>query len=436
MLTPLERFTHAVHSRDAAALRLLLPQREEVRAFVNDPLFAFDAPALVTVARRGPVELIDALLELGADPNRRSSWWAGGFHPLYSAFGTVADQLLEAGAIPDACAAAHLDRADLLTAILKEAPSRVHDRGGDGQTPLHFARSRRVVDLLLEAGADLDARDVDHRSTPAHWMLGDEGDPRRSRLPLAAYLVERGATTDIFLAAAVGATNWVRAMLEANPALLSLRTGQGEYGERPPSSYHIYMWTIGANLTPLHAAAHFGQTETVEVMRALASVEQRLLLACHEGDRDEALAIVRSNPGLVERLGEEDRHALTDAAAEANANAVEVMLQLGFDPGLTSASTLAGGTALHCAAWKGSVACVASLLRHPAGLALLHQPDKTYQGTPLGWCCHGSLNCGDALADHAEVARMLLAAGARATSGMIDASAPVRAVIEEWVAGR
>jgi hypothetical protein len=55
--------------------------------------------------------------------------------------------------------------------MLDADPKRVHERGGDGQTPLHFARSREVVDLLLERGADPDARDVDHRATPAKWML-------------------------------------------------------------------------------------------------------------------------------------------------------------------------------------------------------------------------------------------------------------------------
>jgi hypothetical protein len=27
------------------------------------------------------------------------------------------------------------------------------------------------------------------------------------------------------------------------------------------------------------------------------------------------------------------------------------------------------------------------------GRALLEARDSTYQGTPLGWCCHGSVNC-------------------------------------------
>ena len=47
----------------------------------------------------------------------------------------------------------------------------MHARGGDGQTPLHFASTVEVAEFLLENGAEIDARDVDHESTPAQYML-------------------------------------------------------------------------------------------------------------------------------------------------------------------------------------------------------------------------------------------------------------------------
>src|SRR5687768_4904603 len=189
--TPINRFKQAVHDHDPVALRRVLADSEEARAAINEPLFGFDSPALVAVAGDGDLAIVDTLLEFGADPNRRSDWWAGGFHPLYAATGPVADRLLSAGAVPDACAAAQLDRPDLLAKILNDDAARVHERGGDGQTPLHFAKSRRVVDMLLDAGADLNARDVDHRATAAEWMTGDVGHPEKSRANLARYLVDR-----------------------------------------------------------------------------------------------------------------------------------------------------------------------------------------------------------------------------------------------------
>jgi ankyrin repeat protein len=326
---------------------------------------------------------------------------------------------MAAGAVPDACAAARLDRPDLLAKILEEDPSRVHERGGDGQTPLHFARSRAVVDMLLAAGADIDARDVDHRSTPAEWMIGDMKAPA-PRSELARYLVERGASADIFLAAALGLTDRVRQMLTADPSLLLLRTGQGEYGEQAPSSFHIYLWTLGSNLSPLQVAADRGHAETVEVMKAFATPAERLLLACRRGDGDLARATLRDNPGVMEDLSPVQRRALTDEAWAGNSRAVELLLELGFDPAVPSTSGPTDGNALHCAAWQGSVDSVAAILRYPAGRALINTRERTYNGTPLGWCCHGSRNCGNPRADHAGVARLLIAAGAEIDREMLE----------------
>ena len=429
-LSPEDRFKRAVEDGDVDELRRLVPRRDALREVVNRPSFGFDSPALVAVAGRGNVDLVDALLALGADPNRKSDWWAGGFHSLYAASGAVAERLLAAGAVPDACAAAHLDRLDVLSAMLAAEPGRVHERGGDGQTPLHFARSRRVVDLLIEAGADLDARDIDHRSTAAEWMLGDADDPQLSRLDIARYLVERGASADIFLIAALGLESRARDMLKKDPSLLSLRTGQGEYGEKGRSSYHIYLWTIGHNMTPLQAASRFRQRETVDAMRDFATAEQRLLLACHEGDAEEARTIVGENPGIVQRLTGDDRRALTDEAWSANAPAVELMLELGFDPSASSVTGPGGGTALHCAAWEGSARCVAALLRYPAGRALIEVKDRRYGGTPFNWCCHGSRNAGNPKSDYGEVARLLIAAGAHVDPDKVEASDAVETVVQ------
>ncbi|HEY7860734.1 MAG TPA: hypothetical protein VIB98_04780, partial [Gemmatimonadaceae bacterium] len=235
--SPLESVHDAFARRDAGALRRVLASHPELRARINEPGFDFNSPAIVRFA--DDAAMVDVLLEFGADPNKRSEWWAGGFHALYSATGDAAARLIAAGATIDACAAAHLDRGDLLAAMIAADPSRVHERGGDGQTPLHFAQSRAVIDLLLAAGADIDAPDVDHRATAAEWML----DRNAGRYELARYLVERGASADIFLAAALGLTDRVRAMLAGDPTLLELRTGQGSYGEQPPSSYHIYYWS-------------------------------------------------------------------------------------------------------------------------------------------------------------------------------------------------
>lgn len=425
-----EEFGRAFAARDAGAVRELLERHAAARALIDAPLFPYDAPALVHVAGQGDPALVEVLLEFGADPNRRSEWWAGGWHALHSARGAVAERLLAAGAEPDACAAAHLDRPGLLRRLLDEDPSRVHERGGDGQTPLHFARSRAVVDLLLERGADPDARDVDHRGTPAQWML----DRLRGagRYDLARYLVERGATADIFLAAALGATDRLRALLAEDPSLLRRRTGRGEYGERPPSSYHIYVWTIGENLSPLQVATRFGHEEAAALLRAESGIAERFQDACARADEAEARELLRERPDLVEELTDDQQRALPDAAWAGNVAAVELMLELGFDPATPGPD---GGTLLHCAAWEGNAACVEAALRHEGVRALLERRDPVHGSTPLGWCCHGARHRCNPEGDYPAVARLLLDAGARPGPNLEDAPADVLAVIRAHGAG-
>jgi ankyrin repeat protein len=418
-------FRRAIERGDAPAARDVLTRSDEARAAVNAPLFGFDAPALVAAAGRGNVDLVNVLLEFGADPNRRTEWWAGGFHALHSARGELAELLIANGAVPDACAAAHLDRPDLLMSILDADPARVHERGGDGQTPLHFARSRAVVDLLLERGADIDAKDVDHRSTPAQWML--ERKRGAGRYALAAYLVEHGATADIFLAAALGLTDRLRAILAADPGALDLRTKRGEYGEKPPSSYHIYTWTIGEYRSPLQVAAQFEQAEALTLMLAHATARQRFLAACETASAEEARAILSEHPHLLDELGPDDLRLLPDAAWSAHSEAVALMLELGFDPAARGQN---GGTALHCAAWEGDVASVRALLAHPAAAELLESKDPSFGGTPLGWCCHGAVHCGNPRADHATVARLLIEAGADPAPYRDDAPPALRPILD------
>lgn len=420
---PHEQLHHALHRRDAVTVKRLLSEHAEFRPLINAPFFPYNAPALVACA--DDAAMVEVLLEFGADPNLRSGWWAGGFHALHSATGAAAERLLAAGGIPDACAAAHLDDHVLLASMLASDPSKVAERGGDGQTPLHFARSQRVVDLLLNAGADIDARDVDHRATPAEWML--DRSRGAGRYELAQYLVaERGAAADIFLAAALGRTDAVLEMLQRNPSLLDEETGRGRYAEQPPSSFHIYFWTIGSNRRPLDVAAQFGHDDTLSAMLAFATPVQRLRLACRRDDGAGARALVHEHPGIVASLSPDDRRAITDAAWNGDAAAVSLMLELGFDPGARGHD---GGTALHCAAWQGSADAVAAILRYEAGRALIAAPDGHHQSTPLGWCCHGSLH-GPRGGDFPAIAQLLLEAGA--TLEALDASDEVESVLTGW----
>jgi hypothetical protein len=422
----LGRFRRAVGEADVPALRRLLEREAAARDLINAPMFPFDSPAIVHVAGGGNLELINTLLEFGSDPDARSSWWAGGFHPLYSARGTVANRLIAAGSRMDACAAAQLDRSDDLVRLLDEDPGRVHERGGDGQTPLHFARSREVADILLDRGADIDARDVDHRATPAEWML--EGGRGRGRYDLARYLVERGASADIFLAAALGLTERLRELIDEDPSRLRLRTSEGPYGEVHPSSYHIYTWTIGGGLMPLQVAIQFEQDSAIELLTRNATESERFVTACARGDAMMAERLLARNPGMIANLAPQEKRTLPDAGWNGNAAAVDLMLRLGFDPAQRGQD---GGTVLHCAAWQGWAACVETALRYDSVRSLVEDRDTFHDSTALGWCFHGARHRSNPAGDYAAVARRLLEAGARVGPNSNDAPPELLALVRD-----
>jgi ankyrin repeat protein len=138
-----------------------------------------------------------------------------------------------------------------------------------------------------------------------------------------------------------------------------------------------------------------------------------------------ARALVRDQPDLIASMSPADHRAIADAAWNGDARAVALMLDLGFDPRATGHDS---GTALHLAAWEGSVETVTALLRHREPATLVAARDARHDATPLGWCCHGSLH-GNPDCDHAGVARLLLAAGARPGPDTQHASPEVMVVL-------
>jgi len=79
--------------------------------------------------------------------------------------------LMEHGAVVDAHSAARLGMFEKLQELVNADAGIVHFRGVNGQTPLHCASTIEIADYLLEHGADIDARDVQHESTAAQHML-------------------------------------------------------------------------------------------------------------------------------------------------------------------------------------------------------------------------------------------------------------------------
>ena len=393
----------AVETNDAQLVRQVLDRFPELKGKLDEELVggAFGATPLLAAVYRGNREMVDALLEAGANINQRSHWWAGSFGVL-DHDGDMADFLIERGAVVDAHAAARLGKIDVLEALLARDPSLVHARGGDGQLPLHFAATVPVAQLLLARGADIDAIDVDHESTAAQWMVKD-------RQEVARYLVSRGCRTDILMAAALGDEVLVRQHLANDPAALRMTVSEEFFPKRDPrSGGTIYTWTLGSGKGAPRIAREFGHDHIFRILMERAPLEQQLTVWCELADRDEAEAILQRDPDVTRRLTAADCRALPDAARDENAAAVRLMLDCGWP---IDARGQHGATSLHWAGFHGHLEIARLLLDRGAPLELL---DSNYQGTPLSWAIYGSVHgwrC--RTGNYPAVVQALLDAGAK-----------------------
>jgi ankyrin repeat protein len=374
---PVMLFKQAMQADDAARARRLFERKPALKALIHEPLGPFDSPAIVNVRSR---EMLDVLLDAGADLNAKSRWWAGGFGLLHVAKPEIAAYAIQRGAIVDVHAAARLGLLDRLRELLDADPALVYARGGDGQTALHFASTREVAALLLERGADIDARDVDHESTPAQYML----DHRHN---VAGDLVRRGCKTDLLMAAALGDVELVRRHLEANPDCIRLRAAEEFF----PMTNHraggsIYLWVLGRNTSAHQAAAKFGHADVLHLLMEFSTPQEQLLAACWLHDRAMIDALRTEHPGLVESLSESQRQEIAHAARNNNTQAVCDMLDAGL-PVVARGQHRA--TPLHWAAWHGNLEMVKVILRFGPPL---EDTENDYHATPLGWATHGSEN--------------------------------------------
>jgi ankyrin repeat protein len=361
------RFHTAFDADDAAEIRAML-KRFPVPGMMLNPL-------IPKVRSRA---MLDALLDGGADIDVKSDWWAGGFGVLHQASADVAQYAISRGAKVDIHAAARLGMAARVRELLVENPKLVAAKGGDGQTPLHFAATVEIARELLEHGADIDARDVDHESTPAQYMV-------RERAQVARFLVSRGCRTDVLLLAALGEHDRLVALLDRDPAALRVRVSDEFFpmvGGKAGGT--IYQWTLGWYVSAFDVARNFKHRDLERMLWERAPGDVRFLDACWRGDVAQARALADENGLTVSQLRENDRRLLAHAARNNQLAAVQTMLELGFPTDVRSQHR---ATPLHWAAYHGNVAMTKLLLERGAALEVR---DADFNGPPLGWAIHGS----------------------------------------------
>jgi ankyrin repeat protein len=392
-------FCDAVKENDVRSVQQLLALAH-VRSRIDDPMFSFGQRA-AHIAAADPA-LLSALIAAGADVNLKSDWPNGPYTVLDRADEGTARLLLAHGATLTPNVAARLGWTDELRAMVQADRAQVHVRGGDGQQPLHEARTAAIADLLLDHGADIDARCIDHHSTPAQYALVD-------RPEVCRRLLERGATPDIFMAARLGDVALATRLLDTDPACTGARINEPGYAPVPP--FAIYCWSLGFGLSPHAVATRFGHQDVHDLLVARSPVRIRFLNALGDADSRAAEAILADAPSLLQSLSPGDHSHLAHAIFHERFDTADLMLRLGFDP---AAPGVDGGTALHAACWVGSARMVERILA--GGGVPVDARDPSHHSTPLGWAAFGSVHRRAKGADYPEVVARLVAAGADITA--------------------
>ncbi|HEX3448279.1 MAG TPA: ankyrin repeat domain-containing protein [Isosphaeraceae bacterium] len=410
----IDQIKKAFRADDAARVRALLDDRPELKARINEALGPFDSPAIVN-ARSRP--MLDVLIDAGADLNAKSRWWAGGFGLLHQCSPELAAYAIERGAVVDVHAAARLGMIDRLRELIAQDPTLVHARGGDGQTPLHFASTVEVAEFLLDHGAEIDALDVDHESTPAQYTVDH-------RQQVTRFLITRGCKTDILMAAALGDLKLVRTHLDADPECIRMRVSEEYFPMvRPKSGGTIYQWTLGFHVSAHQVARKFGHEDVFQFLFDHSPEAIKLIVGCWLGDEALVHTLRTQYPNIADSLTDDDRRQVARAARNNETTAVRLLLESGLppDPGIQHQAT-----PLHWAAFHGNVTMAKLLLaRNPP----LEAEDADFHSTPLGWAIHGSENGWHCrTGDYAATAEALIVAGAKVPE-KIEGTEAVREVL-------
>jgi ankyrin repeat protein len=409
---PIEALTAAIRGKSASSVRNVLARYPSLKLQINEPLpnLSFDAPAIVVAVQHENREMVDVLLEAGANINARSQWWAGSFGVLDCASPQLAEYLISRGAAVDIHAAARLGKIDRVRELLTADPQLVHARGGDGQLPLHFAATVEIAELLLDHGAEINAHDIDHESTAAQYMacsrqLLEWRNPYRH--DVLRYLISRGAQTDILMASALGDLALVEGILNDDPDTIRTTVTDRYFPKQDPKSGGtIYIFGFGWTKSPHMIARQFEHPEVFELLMQRSPNWLRLINAAEAGDAARCQRILTSQPLLFQKLTSNAARRLIGVATRNNTTAIRILLAAGW-PANPAMDT--GQTALHFAAWHGNVEAVSDLIAHGAPLNVF---EAEHGGSPLAWALHGSQNSWHRdTGDYPATVKVLLAAG-------------------------
>jgi ankyrin repeat protein len=339
----------------------------------------------------------------------------------------------EQQALQDIVVAAQDGDVAALATRLDAHPELINALGGRSfykATPLHLAARRNrhgAIRLLIERGADIDAREFPDNAAPLHFaaMYGDldavgllveagadidgKGDDpgvgvlgwatcfKEVREDIAAYLLSHGAELNLWTAIALGRPDELRAMIARNPALLVARMTRNQHRRAP--LHHAaakgrlrmveLLLELGADPNATDATGATALTTASQeradpaIVSALLAAGARpdLLTAVNTGRYTDAEAMVRDDPSRIGPDGA-DTIALHLAVSKRNLATLRWLLAHGIAVNAKRPLWDCNSTALHMTVESGAIDIARLLL--DAGADPNIRDDK-YHATALGW---------------------------------------------------
>jgi ankyrin repeat protein len=224
--------------------------------------------------------------------------------------------------------------------------------------------------------------------------------PRAPRVPPILESVMPGLLArgyDTMAPGTDGRTTFHRLAASSSPEIIALALDHG-------ANLHV---RDDDGFTPLATAVRADNREVVDLLRSRGASDaevtdvDRFIGACAGADLTRARQIVERDPSVLDKLGVGDYDVLIRAAAADDTNVVRTMLDARVDPNGVSHS---GATALHLAAWHGHAEIVRLLL---AAGARRDIADTTYHTRAIDWAKHGSVHCRDAAEEYEAIINAL-----------------------------
>lgn len=286
--------------------------------------------------------------------------------------------------------------------MIEADPALVNARGGDGKRPLHNAATVEIAEYLLDHGAEIDARDDDHDSTPAQYMVTGKQD-------ICRLLISRGAQTDLLMAVGLGDADLVRRHLADDPGSIHTAVKQSWFPmiDTAKNGGHIYQWTLDFYLSAFAIARKFDRQDVFAVLQEAGGPTHRFLDALWAGDLATADTLLAASPDLVRKADDKILRAVSDAGRHSDIATMRAMLERGFP---VTARSQHDAMPLHWAAFHGNPEMLRLVLDYDPPL---DATDRDFNATPMGWALHGVLGSwsGISTGEHMECVQTLLDVG-------------------------